>query len=155
MSAPSNQAKSIFLTAIDEYAPVKWPAFLDRSCAGDLDLHPHGSWRVLPLSSGDARPDVSRGVPAQPVNFQQPIGLPRNDAAGGGTVGAGRDVTGSGGGGPFTSDSPEKRTYSRPLTLVSVQSPPILNKMSGTLDTEVLENSEAAPREAFGIGGLI
>jgi serine/threonine protein kinase len=35
MGAQCNRAKSIFLAAIDEYAPSQWPAFLDQSCAGD------------------------------------------------------------------------------------------------------------------------
>jgi serine/threonine protein kinase/tetratricopeptide (TPR) repeat protein len=31
----SNQAKSIFLAAIDEHTPDQWPAFLEQACAGD------------------------------------------------------------------------------------------------------------------------
>jgi serine/threonine protein kinase/tetratricopeptide (TPR) repeat protein len=38
MSDLSNQAKSIFLAAIEEHAPEQWPAFLDQACAGDLRL---------------------------------------------------------------------------------------------------------------------
>ncbi len=38
MSDPCNQAKSIFLTAIEEHAPEQWPGFLDQACAGDVRL---------------------------------------------------------------------------------------------------------------------
>jgi hypothetical protein len=37
MGAPSNQAKAIFLAAI-EHAPEQWPAFLHRACSGDARL---------------------------------------------------------------------------------------------------------------------
>jgi serine/threonine protein kinase/tetratricopeptide (TPR) repeat protein len=35
MHEQSQQAKSIFLAAIDEHAPDEWPAFLEQVCAGD------------------------------------------------------------------------------------------------------------------------
>ena len=38
MSDLSNQAKSIFLAAIEEHAPEQWPGFLDQACAGDVRL---------------------------------------------------------------------------------------------------------------------
>jgi WD40 repeat protein/serine/threonine protein kinase len=38
MGDPSHRAKAIFLGAIEERAPVEWPAFLDRACAGDTAL---------------------------------------------------------------------------------------------------------------------
>jgi tetratricopeptide (TPR) repeat protein len=38
MSNPSNQAKEIFLAAIEEHAPQQWPAFLEQACAGDAPL---------------------------------------------------------------------------------------------------------------------
>jgi serine/threonine protein kinase/tetratricopeptide (TPR) repeat protein len=38
MAEQSNLAKSIFLAAIDQYAPQQWPAFLERACAGDVRL---------------------------------------------------------------------------------------------------------------------
>ncbi len=38
MSDPCNQAKSIFLAAIEEHAPEEWPGFLDQACAGDPGL---------------------------------------------------------------------------------------------------------------------
>src|SRR5262249_42392331 len=38
MGEQSNQAKSIFLAAIDEQAPAQWPAFLEQACAGDVGL---------------------------------------------------------------------------------------------------------------------
>jgi hypothetical protein len=38
VSDPPNQAKSIFLAAIEDYAPEQWPGFLDQACAGDVRL---------------------------------------------------------------------------------------------------------------------
>ena len=38
MSDPSNQAKAIFLAAIEGHTPEQWPAFLDQACAGDALL---------------------------------------------------------------------------------------------------------------------
>ena len=38
MSDPCNQAKSIFLRAIEEHAPEQWPGFLDQACSGDVRL---------------------------------------------------------------------------------------------------------------------
>jgi serine/threonine protein kinase len=38
MADSSNQAKAIFLAAIEDHAPEQWPAFLDRACAGDVRL---------------------------------------------------------------------------------------------------------------------
>src|SRR5262245_49960306 len=35
MSDRSEQAKSIFLEAIERHAPDHWPAFLEQACAGD------------------------------------------------------------------------------------------------------------------------
>ena len=35
MGEQTNQAKSIFLAAIDGHAPERWPAFLAQACAGD------------------------------------------------------------------------------------------------------------------------
>src|SRR5438552_18486901 len=38
MGDPSNQAKSIFLTAIEEHAPEQWPAFRAPACDRDVRL---------------------------------------------------------------------------------------------------------------------
>jgi serine/threonine protein kinase len=38
VSDPCNQAKSIFLAAIEEHAPEQWPGFLNQACAGDVRL---------------------------------------------------------------------------------------------------------------------
>jgi serine/threonine protein kinase len=38
MSERFNQAKSIFLEAIEEHTPEQWRAFLERACAGDVPL---------------------------------------------------------------------------------------------------------------------
>jgi serine/threonine protein kinase/tetratricopeptide (TPR) repeat protein len=38
MSDQANQAKSIFLAAIDGHTAQQWPAFLDEACAGDVQL---------------------------------------------------------------------------------------------------------------------
>ena len=38
MGDPSNQAKSIFLAAIEDHPPDRWPAFLEEACGGDVQL---------------------------------------------------------------------------------------------------------------------
>jgi eukaryotic-like serine/threonine-protein kinase len=38
MNADPNPAKAIFLEAVERHAPDRWPAFLDRACAGRPDL---------------------------------------------------------------------------------------------------------------------
>src|SRR5437763_502369 len=38
MNADPNQAKAIFLEAVEGHAPDGWPAFLDQACAGQPDL---------------------------------------------------------------------------------------------------------------------
>jgi WD40 repeat protein/serine/threonine protein kinase len=38
MGDQSNQAKSIFLAAIEDHVPEQWPAFLEQACAGDVFL---------------------------------------------------------------------------------------------------------------------
>jgi serine/threonine protein kinase len=38
MAEQSNQAKAIFLAAIEQHTPEHWPAFLDQACAGDVPL---------------------------------------------------------------------------------------------------------------------
>jgi hypothetical protein len=34
----SEQAKSIFLEAIEQRTPAEWPAFLEQACGGDAAL---------------------------------------------------------------------------------------------------------------------
>ena len=61
MGEPSEQAKSIFLAALEEHAPEQWPAFLEQACAGDdslrkevqslIDSHEHaGSFIETPAA---------------------------------------------------------------------------------------------------------
>jgi tetratricopeptide (TPR) repeat protein len=38
MNADPNQAKAIFLEAIEQHDPARWPAFLDEACAGQPEL---------------------------------------------------------------------------------------------------------------------
>src|SRR5436190_14408772 len=38
MNVDANQAKAIFLEAVEKHDPDQWPAFLDRACAGQPDL---------------------------------------------------------------------------------------------------------------------
>jgi tetratricopeptide (TPR) repeat protein len=38
MNHDPNQAKAIFLEAVEKHHPDQWPTFLDQACAGDLDL---------------------------------------------------------------------------------------------------------------------
>jgi serine/threonine protein kinase/tetratricopeptide (TPR) repeat protein len=89
MAVQSNQAKSIFLTAIDEHAPERWPAFLDQACAGDtllraeverlLDAHAAlGSFHEAPQSNLSATVDQSirerPGTAVGPYKLLEQIG---------------------------------------------------------------------------------
>src|SRR5262249_22751999 len=38
MNAEPNPAKALFLEAVERHAPERWPAFLDRACAGRPEL---------------------------------------------------------------------------------------------------------------------
>jgi serine/threonine protein kinase len=38
MGERSNRAKAIFLAAVEEHAPERWPDFLEQACAGDVGL---------------------------------------------------------------------------------------------------------------------
>jgi len=38
MTNDSETAKSIFMSAIEEYSPDQWPAFLDGACGDDASL---------------------------------------------------------------------------------------------------------------------
>src|SRR5262249_61503955 len=38
MDPDPNQAKAIFVEAVEKYEPDAWPAFLDRACAGHPEL---------------------------------------------------------------------------------------------------------------------
>src|SRR5262249_47378516 len=38
MNADPNQAKALFLQAVENYAPDQWPAFLDGACLGQPEL---------------------------------------------------------------------------------------------------------------------
>jgi hypothetical protein len=55
MGNQSNQAKSIFLAAIDEHTAQQWPAFLERACGGDVTLRAEPDFRKLAEPS-QARP---------------------------------------------------------------------------------------------------
>src|SRR5262245_47476380 len=38
MNADPQQAKAVFLQAVEQHGPEQWPAFLDRACAGRPEL---------------------------------------------------------------------------------------------------------------------
>jgi serine/threonine protein kinase/tetratricopeptide (TPR) repeat protein len=38
MNPDPNRAKAIFLEAVEQHAPDRWPAFLEQACGGDADL---------------------------------------------------------------------------------------------------------------------
>src|SRR5439155_16254615 len=78
MGDPSNQAKSIFLAAIEDHAPEQWPAFLEQACAGDVLLRAEvekllraqsamGSFHEAPRSAQLAPGNGPRGADATPL----------------------------------------------------------------------------------------
>src|SRR5262245_1373737 len=96
MSDPSNQAKAVFLAAIEEHAPERWPAFLEQACGGDGQLRAEvekllrarselGSFHEAPRSALMAT--VDEPVPACPGTVIGPYKLLEQVGEGGmGTV---------------------------------------------------------------------
>jgi serine/threonine protein kinase len=89
MREQSNQAKSIFLEAIEQHAPERWPAFLDQACAGDVLLRAEverllaaqtemGSFHEVPrsalLATVDERIGERPGTSIGPYKLLEPIG---------------------------------------------------------------------------------
>src|SRR5262249_6264499 len=66
MNPDPNQAKAIFLEAVEKYAADAWPAFLDQACAGLPDLrHRVESLLEAPRAAGPAQhPTPERAAPA-------------------------------------------------------------------------------------------
>jgi serine/threonine protein kinase/tetratricopeptide (TPR) repeat protein len=68
MNPDPNQAKAIFLEAVEKHAPAEWPAFLDGACTGQADLRR----RVEALleahrQAGTAQHPAAEGAAAVPV----------------------------------------------------------------------------------------
>src|SRR5262245_12972947 len=38
MTGDTNHVRSVFLAAVENHAPERWPAFLDEACGGDPEL---------------------------------------------------------------------------------------------------------------------
>jgi WD40 repeat protein/serine/threonine protein kinase len=88
MGDPSNQAKAIFLAAIEEHAPEQWPAFVEQTCAGDVVLRDQvekllraqsemGSFYEAPRSAllaGDAPTRERPGTMIGPYKLLEQIG---------------------------------------------------------------------------------
>jgi serine/threonine protein kinase len=89
MGRRSSRAKSIFLDAIDGHAPERWPAFVERACAGDALLRTEvekllraqaalGSFHEAPRSSLTATVDAPvperPGTQVGPYKLLRPIG---------------------------------------------------------------------------------
>src|SRR5690349_19281382 len=89
MGDPCNQAKSIFLAAIEEHAPEEWPAFVEQACVGDIVLRAEvekllraqssmGSFHEAPRSAvrapGDALISERPGTMIGPYQLLEQIG---------------------------------------------------------------------------------
>ena len=89
MGERSNQAKSIFLEAVDRHAPEQWPAFLEQACAGDVLLRAevqkllrtqaaigsfHEPPRTSPGETVDHPPTERPGTVIGPYRLVQPTG---------------------------------------------------------------------------------
>jgi eukaryotic-like serine/threonine-protein kinase len=89
MGDPSNQAKSIFLAAIEDHAPEEWPAFVEQACAGDVLIRTQvekllraqsemGSFHEAPrsalLAPGDAPISERTGTMIGPYKLLEQIG---------------------------------------------------------------------------------
>ena len=71
MSSDPNQAKALFLEAMEKHAPDHWPAFLDQACGGDAELRA----RVEQLlSAHHAMGSIQSGAAAAPAaTLEEPI----------------------------------------------------------------------------------
>jgi serine/threonine protein kinase/tetratricopeptide (TPR) repeat protein len=76
MSDPSNQAKAIFLAAIEDHAPEQWPTFLKQACAGDEQLR----GEVEKLLHARARMGSFHETPGSPL--PPTVDEPRREAPG-------------------------------------------------------------------------
>src|SRR6516162_2917696 len=89
MSDRSEQAKSIFLEAIEKQAPAQWPAFLGQACGGDTALRAeverllrarselgsfHEAPRVAPALTVDQPVAETPGTRIGPYKLLQEIG---------------------------------------------------------------------------------
>ena len=76
MSADSSQAKSIFLSAIEDFAPEQWGAYLDEACAGDASLRNRVELLLTAHQGQDALfDDPSTALIAQAV-YSDPVEKP-------------------------------------------------------------------------------
>src|SRR5262249_24463660 len=84
-----NQAKAIFLEAIEEHVPEQWPAFLEQACAGDARLRAevekllraqaemgsfHEALRAALSSTVDERTTACPGTMIGPYKLLEQIG---------------------------------------------------------------------------------
>ena len=60
MNADPNQAKALFLQAVENYAPDQWPAFLDGACLGQPELR---KWIEMLLEAHRETSTGQRQVP--------------------------------------------------------------------------------------------
>src|SRR5262249_21681150 len=81
MNPDPRQAKAIFLQAVEEHDPDRWPAFLDQACAGRPELRrrvaalleAHREAGTAVLQAGDeGRPPCDGGEVEQPGNVIGP-----------------------------------------------------------------------------------
>jgi WD40 repeat protein/serine/threonine protein kinase len=72
MSIPSNQAKSLFLAAIEDLAPEQWPAFLEQACAGDVELSADVEKLLRAYSEMGSFHEAARSAPLATVD--DPVG---------------------------------------------------------------------------------
>jgi serine/threonine protein kinase/tetratricopeptide (TPR) repeat protein len=66
----SNPAKTLFLTAIEQHAPEEWPAFLERACAGDVQLRAEVEKLLRAQSALGSFHDAP---PAPPTTVDHPV----------------------------------------------------------------------------------
>jgi hypothetical protein len=71
MSDRSEQAKSIFLEAIEKHMPDQWPAFLEQGCGGDTALRAEVEKLLRARSELGSFHEKPRQAPASTVD--QPV----------------------------------------------------------------------------------
>jgi serine/threonine protein kinase len=69
MNVDSNEAKGIFLEAVEQHAPERWPAFLDQACAGRPELRGRVAMLLQAHREAGTDPQQTSAEDATPAPF--------------------------------------------------------------------------------------
>jgi hypothetical protein len=73
MGDPANQAKAIFLEAIEQHPPQAWPAFLEQACAGDVQLRAEVDKLLRAYAAMGSFHEAPRSAPTLSATADEPV----------------------------------------------------------------------------------